>query len=270
MVFKKAKLNKALAKDPICPEMLQKENGTYTKSSDEVVEVLMQAHFPGTKSVETSEPQPIRTPNATDWNLAETIVTNRRLEWAISTFKPYKSPGSDGLYPIVMQKASRGIMKPMKRIMQAVLAMGYIPESWRKVLVKFIPKPGRATYDQASSYRPISLTSFVLKTLERMCDRYIRDVVLRLKPLHANQHAYQAGKSVDSALHQVVFNVEKSMEFRENTLATFLDIEGAFNKVTFRAINAALRRFGLERTLIRWIMAMLSNRIFRVLSSRLR
>lgn len=38
-----AKLNKALAKDPICPEMLQKENGTYTKSSDEVVEVLIQS-----------------------------------------------------------------------------------------------------------------------------------------------------------------------------------------------------------------------------------
>lgn len=102
----------------------------------------------------------------------------------------------------------------------------------------FIPKPGRASYDQASSYRPISLTSFVLKTLERMCDRYIRDVTLKLKPLHKNQHAYQAGKSVDSALHQVVFNVEKSMESGGKTLATFLDLEGAFNKVTFRAINA--------------------------------
>jgi ribonuclease HI len=104
----------------------------------------------------------------------------------------------------------------------------------------------------------------VLKTLERMCDRYIRDVILRLKPLHKNQHAYQAGKSVDSALHQVVYNVEKSMELDKKTLATFLDLEGAFNKVTYGAINAALRRFDLDRTLIRWIMAMLSNRILSI------
>lgn len=211
-----AKLNKALAKDPIFPEMLKREDGSYTKSSEEVVDLLMQTHFPGTKDAQTIEPQPIRTPNATDWNIAATIVTNRRLEWAIDSFKPFKSPGSDGIYPIVMQKASSLIMKPMKRILQAVLAMGYIPESWKEVLVKFIPKPGRDTYDLANSYRPISLTSFVLKTLERMCDRYIRDVKLKLKPLHGNQHAYQAGKSVDSALHQVVFNVEKSMEFGES------------------------------------------------------
>jgi len=259
-----AKLNKALAKDPFYPEMLKKEDGSYTKSSEEVVDLLMKTHFPGTRPADTIKPQPIRTPNATDWNLAATIVTNRRLEWAIDSFKPFKSPGNDGIYPIVMQKASSLIMKLMKKILQAILAMGYIPESWREVLVKFIPKQGRAAYDQASSYRPISLTSFVLKTLERMCDRYIRDVILKLRPLHRNQHAYQAGKSVDSALHQVVFNVEKSMEFGKKTLATFLDLEGAFNKVTFEAINAAMRKFGLDRTLIRWIMAMLSNRILSI------
>lgn len=191
--------------------MLKKEDGSYTKSSEEVVDLLMQTHFPGAKPANTTEPQPIRTPNATDWNLAVTIVTNRRLEWAINSFKPFKSPGSDGIYPIVVQKASSMIMKPMKEILQAVLAMGYIPGAWREVMVKFIPKPGRATYDQASSYRPISLTSFVLKTLERMCDRYIREVILKLIPLHRNQHAYQAGRSVDSALDQVVFNLEKSM-----------------------------------------------------------
>ena len=36
------------------------------------------------------------------------------------------------------------------------------------------------------------------------------------------------------------------MEFGEKTLATFLDLEGAFNKVTFGATNSALRKFGLE------------------------
>jgi len=61
-----------------------------------------------------------------------------------------------------------------------------------------------------------------------------------------------------------VFEAEKSMEFGKKTLATFLDLEGAFNKVTFSAINAALRKFGVDRTLVRWIMAMLSNRILSI------
>jgi ribonuclease HI len=54
------------------------------------------------------------------------------------------------------------------------------------------------------------------------------------------------------------------MAYDKITLGAFIDLEGAFNKVTFRAINAALRRFHVDRTLIRWIMAMLSNRLLSV------
>jgi hypothetical protein len=73
----------------------------------------------------------------------------------------------------------------------------------------FIPKPGRNSYSEPRDYRPISLTLFLLKTMERLVDRYLRDEVLALVPLHPNQHAYQAGKSVETALHQLVVWVEK-------------------------------------------------------------
>jgi hypothetical protein len=34
-------------------------------------------------------------------------------------------------------------------------------------------------------------------------DRFLRDEILASKPLHPNQHAYQAGKYVEMALHQL-------------------------------------------------------------------
>jgi hypothetical protein len=40
----------------------------------------------------------------------------------------------------------------------------------RAVRVIFIPKPGRDSYELAKSFRPISLTSFFLKTMERLVD----------------------------------------------------------------------------------------------------
>ena len=49
-------------------------------------------------------------------------------------------------------------------------------------------------------------------------------------PLHPNQHAYQAGKSVEMALHQLVVRVEKALDQQEISLGAFLDIEGAFKK----------------------------------------
>jgi hypothetical protein len=45
-------------------------------------------------------------------------------------------------------------------------------------------------------FRPISLTSFLLKTVGRLVDKYLRDEALAQVPLHPNQHAYQAGKWV--------------------------------------------------------------------------
>jgi len=78
--------------------------------------------------------------------------------------------------------------------------------------VVFIPKPGRNTYSGPRDYRPISLTWFLLKAMERLVDIYLRDEALAIVPLHPNQHAYQAGKSVETALHQLIVLVEKAVD----------------------------------------------------------
>jgi hypothetical protein len=75
----------------------------------------------------------------------------------------------------------------------------------------FIPKPGRNSFSGPRDYKPISLISFLLKTMERLVDRYLRDEALALMPLHPNQHAYQAGKSVETAL----VPVEKAPDQRQ-------------------------------------------------------
>jgi len=71
----------------------------------------------------------------------------------------------------------------------------------------FIPKPGRNSYSQPRDYRPFCLTLFLLKTMQRLVDRYLRDEALALISLHPNQYAYQAGKSVETALHQLTVRV---------------------------------------------------------------
>jgi hypothetical protein len=90
----------------------------------------------------------------------------------------------------------------------------------------FIPKPGRNSCSGPGDYRPISLTSFILKTTERLVDRYLRDEALALVPLHPNQHASQAGKSVEMAIHQLVVQLEKALDQQETALGVFLDTEG--------------------------------------------
>jgi hypothetical protein len=64
----------------------------------------------------------------------------------------------------------------------------------------------RASYEEAKSYRAISLSSFTLKVLERLVDTCLIN-----KPLEPNQHAYQKGKSTNSAIHKVVQFIEDGL-----------------------------------------------------------
>jgi hypothetical protein len=49
---------------------------------------------------------------------------------------------------------------------------------------------GKSDYTEAKAYRPTSLSSFVLKTMETLVDKHIRDSVLEY-PLHQNQYVHQ-------------------------------------------------------------------------------
>jgi len=189
------------------------------------------------------------------------IITYHRVEWATDSFSPYKSPGMDGIFPALLQE-ERGILIPyLVRIFRACLANGYVSALWRQVKVVFIPKPGRSSYCGPRDFRPISLTSFLLKTTDRLVDRFLRDEILALQPLHPNQHAYQTGKSVATALHQLVVQVEKALDQQEIALGVFLDIEGAFDNTSYDSMCSALARHGVDHTIVRWIRATLEGRL---------
>jgi len=91
-------------------------------------------------------------------------------------------------------------------------------------------------------------------------DRLLRDEILASQPLHPNQHVYQAGKSVETALHQLVVRVEKALDQQEVALGVFLDIERAFNKTFYDSMCMALARHGVDHTIVRWVKATLEGR----------
>ncbi|XP_038117009.1 uncharacterized protein LOC119769175 [Culex quinquefasciatus] len=96
------------------------------------------------------------------------------------------------------------IMAELINLLRASFTLGYIPRSWRKVKVIFIPKAGRNDPTMPKAFRPISLTVTLLKLMEKITDNHIRAEFLKDFPLHKHQYAYQAGKSTETALHALV------------------------------------------------------------------
>jgi hypothetical protein len=250
---KSARFHRALSKDPtINLGSLVAPSGRKIQSEGENLELLLTTHFPDSGVTEKSAVPAAALPaTCSDCRLATRVVTYRRVEWAIDTFAPYKSAGVDGIFPALLQQSREMIIRYVVRIFRACLSTGYVPPIWWQEKVVFIPKPGKNTYSEPRDNRPISLTSFLLKTMERLVDRYLRDKVLGLVPLHSNHSAYQAGKSVKTALHQLVVRVEKVLDQQEISLGSFSDIEGAFNNTCYDTMCDALVRHGCEHTIVR-------------------
>ena len=114
----------------------------------------------------------------------------------------------------------------------------------------FLPKAGRNSYGGPRVFRPISLTPFLLKTMDRLVDRILRDKILASMPLHPHEHACQDEKSVETTLHQLVVRMEKALDQHETALCVFLDTEGTFNNTSYDSMWAALIKQGVDYTII--------------------
>ena len=156
------------------------------------------------------------------WETAGRVVTVPKVRWAIQSFAPFKSSGEDNIFPAMLHHGLENMINLIAMIYRACIAYGYIPSVWRVVKVVFLPKPGKESYAFAKSFRPIGLMPVLLKGLERLVDRFLRDGVLVDRPLHRTQHAYQTGKSCESALHHLVSRIEKSLESKQFAPGYFL------------------------------------------------
>jgi hypothetical protein len=182
-------------------------SGDFTSSDGEAAQLLLMTHFP--------DGQPIEEPNSSgrvlqesaheDWDFASEVVSEDKVRWAIDGFGTFKAAGEDGIFPGLLQHGIEIIIGHITKFFAACLAYGYISLAWKAVRVIFIPKPGRDSYELAHSFRPISLTSFFLKTMERLVDSYIRAGPLKSFPFMESQYAYQRGRSTEAALFTIMF-----------------------------------------------------------------
>ncbi len=125
--------------------------------------------------------------------------------------------------------------------------------------VTFIPKAGKADYAVAKAYRPITLSNFVLKGLERIIQWYILDKHVT-RPLTL-QHAYTKGRSCDSALSHFIDDAEKAVFNSQFLLAVSLDCSGAFDCIKFDAASKSMRVKGIPSQIVCWYDHLLKGRL---------
>ena len=252
-----AKLHKLISRSKITSNtMIRSPQGTYSETPEEALQLLLNAHFPGNR-----EGRMQRDPfDYKALPMEEGLITSEKVRAAICSFDSYKSPGMDGIMPIHLQKAREIIGEHLTVLFKASLRFGYLPKDWLTAKVVFIPKPGKPTYDVPKSFRPICLTSFMLKTMERIIDWSLKQETFNSIPLNRFQYAYQAGKSTTAALHQLVWRIEKALEQGQYALGLFLDVEGAFSVVPTTSFLEGMDNFTVSPPIYRWVERLLKSR----------
>ena len=90
---------------------LMRPDGTRTKDEKETLELIMNAHFPGSQTPENHTTDSRRRhiymtrARRQAWVPSGRIFNKQKMKWAIQSFKPFKSPGKDGIFPALLQKA---------------------------------------------------------------------------------------------------------------------------------------------------------------------
>ena len=239
--------------------LLKNGEGTLCPTPTESMECILDTHFPRSKNYEETNSYPSK--NIRDIDIVETaFLSSDRVKEAANTFGDYKAAGPDDLQPCVFKHLGPLALKRLSELYQASYLLGYIPKTWQKSRVIFLPKPGKDDYSQPRAFRPITLTSFMMKIMERLVLWHINETHLRITPLHDNQHAFRTGRSTETALTKLVGSIESGFQRGEETLAVFLDIQGAFDNVKTDSIVTAMEDKGFDEVTINWYKYYLKNR----------
>merc|ERR1711895_319550 len=139
------------------------------------------------------------------------------------------------------------------------LDYGDIAPMLKTAVICPILKPG-SPRNHPKSYRPMSLTSHIIKVFERIIRTAIVKHLEDYKLLPKNQHAYIKGRST---LSQLLNHVEEAIRNWENGKATdtiYLDFAKAFDKVDHDILCHKLRALGITGKVGVWIKKFLTGR----------
>ena len=243
---------------------LLKPDMTLTEPGAETIQRLTETHFPaaqlGTTEYVHSNHHKIPTDelqDSHDW-IDDDLVRQSMLQ-----FKPNKAPGPDGLKPIVFKYLPQNAIEVITIIYKACISLCYTPNKWRETKVIFLPKPGKASYDIPKSYRPISLSNFLLKALERLVV-WKMDKDMEDHPIHHLQHGFTKGKSTESAISNTADYIEQHLYDDQHCLGLFLDISSAFDSISIDHIRHTLLQHGGTPDMVEWYYSYLQRRYLEV------
>lgn len=188
-------------------------------------------------------------------------VTITEVNTAITSMKPGKASGVDGLFPEFFIN-----LGPKARIWLAIFFTdcynkSRTPAIWNKALVRAVLKPGKPK-DKPESYRPISLLCVCYKLLERIIYNRITIKVHSHVPIE--QAGFTPNRGCCDQVLALTTHIEAGFEDKIKTALVLVDLSSAFDTVWRKRVLYKLAKIIRCKKTVDLITSMISNRILQV------
>ncbi len=136
------------------------------------------------------------------------------------------------------------ILRHFISIFNESLATSVVPTSFKKSFI--IPVPKNSKPSCLNDYRPVALTSTVMKVFERLLKKHIcSSIPVTLDPL---QFAYRPNRSTDDVISQVLHSSLTHIDSKNSNYVRllFIDYSSAFNTIVPTKLAVKLSDLGLN------------------------
>ena len=191
--------------------------------------------------------------------------TIQELNTAIKKMRGKGAPGGDDIPPQFIKALgpiARGILLDLfNESFEGVT----IPQVWRNAIIIPLLKLGKPS-SALSSYRPVSLTSCLIKTFERMIADRLYDLVESKNMLSHLQAGFRRNLSCEDQVLKMTQLIEDGFQRKRcnRSVLVLLDYSKAFDQVWRQKLLLSLADKGIPLEYVRWLNCFLSNRQARV------
>ena len=234
---------------------LLNELGQLTNNNKEMAELLCKQY-----SSVFSEPKSptIDPPTEACAKLSDIHFTKEDMESVIDELSCTAAAGMDGFPAILLKKCKAQLALPLTLFWRSCLDEGYIPPRLKKSIITPIHKgESRAA---TVNYRPIALTSHLIKLFEKILRKHIVKFMDENHLFNSNQHGFRSGRSCLSQLLEHFDQILDLLEDGGNVDVIYLDFSKAFDKLDFKIVLRKIKSMGIEGRVFNWIQSFLTNR----------
>ena len=177
---------------------------------------------------------------------------------AINLLPKHSAPGPDGIGPNILKNCKESISVPLCIFWRKSLDNGSIPKEMKEAHVKPILKKGPKKLSE--NYRPVSLTSHVIKIFERVVKVNLVNFMEENNLLKNFQHGFRKKRSCLTELIDYQNEILQAVLDNKNMDVIYLDFAKAFDKVDHKIVLQKAKKMGIGGKIIDWLAEFLTNR----------